>query len=70
VAAREAGVRTELVHAKGDDKVVSRHHATAHRGDKKLDVEESLEFTIVDGKIAHIDESSSDVGAEDEFWSD
>ncbi len=58
------------VTAKGDDKVVSRHHATAQRGDKKLDVEETLEFTIVGGKIAHIDESSSDVGAEDAFWSD
>ena len=49
--------------------MVSRHHATAHRGDKKLDVEETLEFTIVDGKIAHIDKSVRR-GSQDTFWSD
>jgi uncharacterized protein len=53
----------------GDDKVVSRHRATARRGDKSLDVVETLEFTIQDGKITRLDESTSDQAAEDAFWS-
>jgi hypothetical protein len=57
------------VTAKGDDKVVSKHRSTAKRGDKSLDVEQTLEFTIVDGKITRLDEGSSDLAAEDAFWS-
>lgn len=58
------------VTAKGDDRVVSRHRSKASRGDKKLDVEETLEFTITDGKISRLDETSADQAAEDAFWSD
>ena len=58
------------VTAQGDDKVVSRHSAVASRGDKSLDVVETLEFTINDGKITRLDESTSDEAAEDAFWSD
>jgi hypothetical protein len=57
------------VTAQGDDKVVSKHNARAKRGDKDLDVVETLEFTIEDGKIARLDESTSDQAAEDAFWS-
>ncbi|HEU5302623.1 MAG TPA: nuclear transport factor 2 family protein [Acidimicrobiia bacterium] len=56
------------VTAKGDDKVVSNHRAQAKRGDKSLDVIETLEFTIADGKITRIDETTSDLAAEDAFW--
>jgi uncharacterized protein len=56
--------------AEGDDKVLSRHQCTAKRGDKSLDVEQTLDFTIVDGKITRLDEGTSDQAAEDAFWSD
>jgi ketosteroid isomerase-like protein len=55
--------------AKGDNKVIAKHRARAKRGDKELDVIETLEFTIEDGKIARIDESTNDEAAEDAFWS-
>ena len=54
--------------AKGDDHVVSVHQAKGTRGDKSIDVEESLDFTFKDGKIARIDETSADQAAEDAFW--
>ena len=58
------------VKAEGDNKVVSRHGARASRGDKRLDVVETLEFTIENGKITRLEESTSDEAAEDAFWSD
>jgi len=58
------------VTAQGDNKVVSKHRARASRGDKSIDVEETLEFTIENGKITRLDESSSDQAGEDAFWSD
>jgi len=62
-------VDVQEVTAEGDDRVVSKHRARAHRDDQELDVVETLEFTIEDGKIARIDESTSDQAAEDAFWS-
>jgi hypothetical protein len=52
------------------DKVISKHSAKARRGDKTLDVVETLEFTFQGGKISRLDESTSDEAAEDAFWSD
>ena len=57
------------VTAKGDNKVVAKHRSTATRGEKKLDVTTTLDFTVEDGTIARIDESTSDEAAEDAFWS-
>lgn len=64
-------VKVELldVRAEGDDRVVARHRATAEREGKKLDVGQTIVFTVVDGKITRLDESSDDVEAEDKFWS-
>ena len=55
--------------AEGDDKVVATHRNKAQRGDKTLDQDETLTFTISDGKITHIGESHSDPAAYDAFWS-
>ena len=54
--------------AKGDDHVIAVHQGTAERDGKKLDAEGTLDFTIKDGKITHIDESNDDQAAEDDFW--
>ena len=56
------------VQAEGDDRVVARHRITAARGGKTLDVAQTLEFTIADGKVTRLDESSDDIEAENEFW--
>lgn len=61
-------VDVQDVTVKGDDKVVANHRSQATRGDQSLDVIQTLEFTIADGKITRIDESSSDLAAEDAFW--
>lgn len=57
-------VRTE-----SDDKVVTTHHDKAQRGDKTLDQDETLTFTISGGKITRIVENHSDQVAYDAFWS-
>jgi len=62
-------VDPQEVVAEGDNKVVAKHQARAKRGDKELDVIQTLVFTIEDAKIARIDESTSDEAAEDAFWS-
>jgi len=61
-------VDVQDVTVQGDDKVVVNHRSQATRGDKTLDVVQTLEFTIADGKITRIDETSSDLAAEDAFW--
>ena len=55
--------------AEGDDKVVATHHDSAQRGDKTLDQDETLTFTISGGKIARLEENHSDQAAYDAFWS-
>jgi uncharacterized protein len=62
-------VELQDVKAKGDDKVVSTHRSRAKRGDKTIDVVDTLEFTIADGKITRLDESTGDQAATDAFWS-
>ena len=51
--------------------VVSRHRSSAQREGRQLDTEETLTFTVEDGKITRIVSSFSpeDEAAEDEFWS-
>jgi ketosteroid isomerase-like protein len=54
----------------GDETVVSTHRGTAERGGQKLDVTETLTFTIKGGKITKLVSSFSaeDDKAEDAFW--
>jgi len=53
----------------GDDKVVATHRDKAQRGDKTLDQDETLTFTISGGKITRLVEKHSDAAAYDAFWS-
>jgi ketosteroid isomerase-like protein len=72
LAAQSDGtVKVEVldVRAEGDDRVVARHRATAARGGKTLDVIQTIEFTIEDGKVTRLDGSSDDLEAENQFWS-
>ena len=56
------------VRAEGDDRVVARHRTTAERNGKKLDVNQTIVFTVTDGKVTRLEETSDDIAAEDEFW--
>jgi uncharacterized protein len=62
-------VDLKSVRVEGDDTVVTTHHNKAERGDKTLDQDESLTFTISDGKFSRIVEHRSDQAAYDAFWS-
>ncbi len=55
--------------AEGDDTVVATHRDTAQRGDKTLDQDETLTFTISGGKITRLVEKHSEPAAYDAFWS-
>jgi uncharacterized protein len=57
------------VRVEGDDTAVATHHDKAERGDKTLDQDETLTFTISGGKITRIVEKHSDPAAYDAFWS-
>ena len=57
------------VTAEGDDKVVAVHRDKAQRGDKTLDQDETLTFTLSGGKITRLEEEHSDQAAYDAFWS-
>jgi uncharacterized protein len=54
--------------AKGDHTVVAKHQATGKRDGKTLDLEETLTFTVEDGKIARLESSFDDQAAVDQFW--
>jgi uncharacterized protein len=55
----------------GPDQVVARHRGTAQREGRTLDTEETLTFTVEDGRITRIESSFSpqDEAVEDAFWS-
>ena len=55
--------------AEGGEKVVATHHGTAKRGDKALDQDDTLTFTISGGKFSQLVEKHSDQTAYDAFWS-
>lgn len=57
------------VSAEGDDKVVATHRDKAQRGDKTLDQDETLTFTISGGKFTRLVENHSNPAAYDAFWS-
>jgi ketosteroid isomerase-like protein len=55
--------------AEGDDTVIATHRNKAQRGGKTLDQDETLTFTISDGRFTHLVENHSDPAAYDDFWS-
>jgi uncharacterized protein (TIGR02246 family) len=59
----------QSVRSEGDDTVVATHRDKGQRGDKTLDQDEDLTFTISDGKFTHLVERHSDQAAYDAFWS-
>ena len=61
----------ELKSAKveGDDTVVATHRGKGQRAGKTLDQDETLTFTISDGKFTQLVEQASDQAAFDAFWS-
>jgi ketosteroid isomerase-like protein len=61
-------VELEAVEVVGDDTVVATHRDRGQRGDKTLDQDETLTFTISDGKIARLVEKHSDQATYDAFW--
>jgi uncharacterized protein len=50
-------------------KVVVKHTASGTRGDKKLNANDTLTFTVKDGKFVDLDESYEDDAAANDFWS-
>ncbi len=62
-------VELQEANAAGDDNVIAKHRAQAKRGDKTLDVIQTIDFTIDGDKIARLDESTVDQAVEDAFWS-
>ena len=57
------------VRSEGDDTVVATHRDKGQRGDKSLDQDEELTFTISNGKFTRLVENHSDQAAYDSFWS-
>ena len=53
----------------GDDTVVATHRDKARRGDKTLDEDETLTFTISGGKFTRLVENRSTQASYDAFWS-
>ena len=53
----------------GDDTVVATHRDKARRGDKTLDQDETLTFTISGGKVTRLVEHHSAQESYDAFWS-
>lgn len=59
----------QSVTARGDDQVEAIHRVLAERGDQKLDITETEEMTIENGRISRVNETPSDQHASDAFWS-
>jgi uncharacterized protein len=64
-------VRVELedVLSDGGDRVIAIHRASAERNGQTLAEREALLFTIVDGKVAEIQDFFADIERNDSFWS-
>ncbi|MFF8269181.1 nuclear transport factor 2 family protein [Streptomyces sp. NPDC016562] len=55
--------------ADGRGHVMAFHTARGDRGDRGIEVQQGLFFTIVGGKITDIDACTQDIDEEDTFWS-
>ena len=62
-------VELKSLRAEGDDTIVATHRDKAQRGDKTLDQDENLTFTLSGGKFTRLEEEHSDQAAYDAFWS-
>jgi uncharacterized protein len=64
-------VRVELedVLSDGGNRVIAIHRASAAREGTTLAAREALLFTIVDGKVAEIQDFFEDIDLSDAFWS-
>lgn len=61
-------VELEDVLSDGGDRVIAIHRGTAERNGEKLDQREALLFTIVDGKVADVQDFFPDIERNDRFW--
>jgi ketosteroid isomerase-like protein len=61
-------VELEDVLSDGDGRVIAIHQATGTRNGKSLSDREALLITIVDGKVAEIQDFFRDIDANDAFW--
>jgi ketosteroid isomerase-like protein len=57
------------VAAEGDDTIVATHRNKGQRDGKTLDQDETLTFTLADGKFTDLSEKHSDPATYDAFWS-
>jgi ketosteroid isomerase-like protein len=64
-------VRVELedVLSDGGNQVIAIHRTTAERNGRTMSEREALLFTIVDGKVAEIQDFFTDIENVDSFWS-
>lgn len=62
-------VDLHTVLADGRGHVMSFHTARGDRGDRGIEIQEGLFFTVVGGKISDIDQCTQDIDEEDAFWS-
>jgi ketosteroid isomerase-like protein len=62
-------VELEDVLSDGADRVISIHRTTAERNGQTMAEREALLITIVDGKVAEIQDFFTDIGSIDAFWS-
>ena len=62
-------VELQSTKVEGDDTVVATHRDKARRGDKTLDQDETLTFTISGGKVTRLVENHSAQASYDAFWS-
>lgn len=61
-------VDVETVMPDGRGHVISGQHCRAERGNRTLDMQTGLFFTVVGGKISDIDQCVEDIDVADAFW--
>src|SRR5262245_18202485 len=59
----------QSVKVQGDDTVLATHRDKGQRGGKTLDQDETITFTISEGRITRLVEDYSDQAAYDAIWS-
>jgi uncharacterized protein len=62
-------VELEDVLSDGGDRVVAIHRTNAAREGRTLETREALLFTIIDGRVAEIQDFFGDIDEADAFWS-
>jgi len=62
-------VELEDLLSDGGDRVIAVHRATAERHGQKVTTREALLFTVVDGKVAEVQDFVTDIAAMSALWS-